>query len=58
MDDDDQDNKPARCFKCSEPMTFSTRIHLPPQIVWRCEPCKIEAWVPGKGYDALSAKTG
>ena len=51
---DEQDDIAPRCLQCSQPMTFSTRIHLPPQIVWRCEPCKVEAWVPGQTYDPLN----
>jgi hypothetical protein len=27
-------------------MSFTVRITVPPQIVYRCETCKVEAWVP------------
>jgi hypothetical protein len=26
-------------------MTFATRISLPPQVVYRCEPCGAQAWI-------------
>jgi hypothetical protein len=49
-----EESKPPSCVNCGKAMTFNTRIHLPPQVVWRCEPCKVEAWVPGQGYDPLT----
>jgi hypothetical protein len=41
-----QSEKPPQCFNCDQPMSFSLRISLPPQFVYRCEACKVEAWVP------------
>jgi hypothetical protein len=33
------------CLNCGLAMTFTARISLPPQVVYRCEPCKEEMWV-------------
>jgi hypothetical protein len=39
------DTRP-RCYLCGKAMTFATRISMPLQYVYRCEACKVEAWVP------------
>jgi hypothetical protein len=33
------------CRSCGKAMTFATRISMPRQIVYRCEPCGEQAWV-------------
>jgi hypothetical protein len=38
--------KPPKCLNCDRAMSFTLRISLPPQLVYRCETCKVEAWVP------------
>jgi hypothetical protein len=38
------DHSPA-CRHCGKAMMFTTRISLPPQVVYRCEPCNAQAWI-------------
>ena len=36
---------PPRCYRCGAAMSFATRVG-PLQSVYRCDTCKVEAWVP------------
>jgi hypothetical protein len=38
-------NQAPACRHCGDAMTFATRISLPPQVVYRCESCKTQAWI-------------
>jgi hypothetical protein len=42
------DHSPA-CRKCGKAMIFTTRISMPRQIVWRCDPCKSQEWILERG---------
>jgi hypothetical protein len=33
------------CRGCGKPMTFATRVTMPRQSVYRCEPCREQAWI-------------
>jgi DNA-directed RNA polymerase subunit RPC12/RpoP len=46
--------EPFACRHCGNAMTFATRISMPPQIVYRCEPCKTQAWILDRPPAALS----
>jgi hypothetical protein len=37
--------KPPGCVSCGNSMTFAGRISLPPEIIYRCEPCRTEIWI-------------
>jgi hypothetical protein len=39
-------HKSPACRSCGKAMTFAIRISMPPQMVYRCEPCKAQAWIP------------
>jgi hypothetical protein len=39
------DKLPA-CRSCGKAMTFATRISMSRQMVYRCESCKVQAWIP------------
>ena len=38
-------SEPPACRNCGAAMTFATRISMPRQVVYRCEPCKEQAWI-------------
>jgi hypothetical protein len=33
------------CRHCGKPMAFATRITMPRQTVYRCDPCSEQAWI-------------
>jgi hypothetical protein len=40
------------CRNCGKPMAFATRISMPRQIVYRCEPCKEQSWIPERRVES------
>jgi hypothetical protein len=38
--------KPPRCVCCDTSMAFHRRLGLPGELIYRCEPCGTETWVP------------
>jgi hypothetical protein len=41
-------DNPPRCVTCNGLMTFHGRISLPSEIIYRCNLCSTETWVPNK----------
>jgi hypothetical protein len=39
-------NGAPACRRCGKPMAFATWISMPCLTVYRCDPCKEQAWVP------------